>query len=199
MEIWLATTNKGKIAEFKLLLQKGFPDCQIHSIEELKSYSQPPENGKTYLENARIKARSVKAMKPGTYVIAEDSGLEVEGLGNLPGIHTARYAGPKASDNENIAKLLKMMQIRPMNNRNARFVCSMVVYVPTGEEWTFEGDLKGAIAKAPAGKMGFGYDPVFVCEGQTQTLAELGPSFKQQHSHRAAATKAFIQKLKATL
>lgn len=196
MDFWIATTNKGKLEEFKLILQKEFPQIQIHSLTELPHYTPPPENGKTFLENARIKAKSIKAMKPGQYVMAEDSGLEVEGLGGLPGIHTARYAGPKAADSENIAKLLKMMQIRPMANRKARFVCSMVVFNPEGQELLFEGQLHGEIAKTPAGQLGFGYDPVFIAEGQTQTLAQLGPGFKNQISHRAQATRALVQKLK---
>jgi XTP/dITP diphosphohydrolase len=196
MEFWIGTTNKGKLSEFKLILEKEFPDIQIHSLTELPHYSQPPENGKTFLENARIKAKSLKAMKPGTYVMSEDSGLEVEGLGGLPGIHSARYAGPKAADSENIAKLLKMMQIRVVGNRNASFVCSMVVFTPSGEEWLFEGKMPGEIAKTPAGQMGFGYDPVFIAQGQTQTLAQLGPGFKNQISHRAMAAKALVQRLK---
>ena len=78
IEIWIGTTNKGKLAEMRPLLEKAIPDVHVHSIEELPHYSQPPENGKTFLDNARIKARSVKVMKPGTWVLAEDSGLEVE-------------------------------------------------------------------------------------------------------------------------
>ena len=128
--------------------------------------------------------------------MAEDSGLEVEGLGNLPGIHSARYAGPKAADSENVAKLLKMMQIRALTNRNAQFKCCMVVYTPTGEEWIFNGELKGQISKSPAGQHGFGYDPVFIPENETKTLAELGSGFKSKNSHRARATMAFIEKMK---
>ena len=123
--------------------------------------------------------------------------LEVEGLGNLPGVHSARYAGPKAADSENTAKLLKMMQIRAVANRNAQFQCALVVYTPTGEEWIFNGQLKGQIAKAPAGQHGFGYDPVFIPEGETKTLAEIGSGYKSKHSHRAHATMQFIEKLKA--
>ena len=198
MEIWVGTTNKGKLSEFKLLFEKEFPEVKIHSLSELSNYSQPPENGQTYLDNARIKAKSLKAMKPGVWVVAEDSGLEVEGLNNLPGIHSARYAGPKASDSENVAKLLKMLQIRS-NNRAAKFVCTMVVFTPAGEEWIFNGELKGLIAPTPAGQHGFGYDPIFTPTGEKQTLAELGYAFKNQNSHRAAATRALISKLKETL
>src|SRR5688500_16744499 len=108
-ELWIGTGNKGKLGEFKVLFDRELPTLKIFSIADLPTYSAPPENGTTFLENARIKAKSLKSVKPGQWVMAEDSGLEVEALGNLPGIHTARYAGPKAADSENMAKLLKMM------------------------------------------------------------------------------------------
>lgn len=195
MEIWVATSNKGKLQEIQLLL-KEVPDLKLHSQDEISGFATRPEDGKTFLDNARIKTRTLRAVKNQHWVIGEDSGLEVEGLNKLPGIHSARYAGPKASDSENISKLLKMMAIKPMANRNARFVCSLVVFTPTGEEWNFEGEMKGTISKAPAGNLGFGYDPVFTAEGQTKTLAELGPGFKNQNSHRAQALRKFLEKLK---
>ncbi len=196
MELWLATSNKGKVSEYKIGL-RDLADLKIFTQNDIPSFTPRPEDGKTFLENAQIKARTLKAVKTGVWVLGEDSGLEVEGLNNLPGIHTARYAGPKASDSENIAKLLKMMAIRPIQNRRARFVCSTVIFTPTGEEWHFEGTLSGSIATKPSGQMGFGYDPVFVPEGQTQTLAELGPGYKSQNTHRAIALKAFLEKLKS--
>lgn len=196
MELWIATGNKGKVNEYKLGL-KELPDLKIFTQADIPSFTPRPEDGKTFLENAQIKARTLKAVKPGVWILGEDAGLEVEGLNNLPGIHSARYAGPKASDSENIAKLLKMMTIRPIANRNARFVCSTVVFTPDGTEWHFEGSMKGTITTKPVGQLGFGYDPVFMPEGQTQTMAELGPGFKNQHSHRAQALRAFLEKLKA--
>ncbi|MBC7370394.1 MAG: RdgB/HAM1 family non-canonical purine NTP pyrophosphatase [Bdellovibrionaceae bacterium] len=195
MELWIATGNKGKLNEYKLAL-KELPDLKIFTQNDISSFTPRPEDGKTFLENAQIKARTLKAVKPGVWILGEDSGIEVEGLNNLPGIHSARYAGPKAQDSENIAKMLKMMSIRPMPNRNARFVCSTVVFTPTGEEWHFEGLMSGKIAPKPIGQLGFGYDPIFISEGQTQTLAELGPGFKNQNSHRAMALRAFLEKLK---
>ena len=196
MELWIATGNKGKVNEYKLGL-KELPDLKIFTQADIPSFTPRPEDGKTFLENAQIKARTLKAVKPGVWILGEDAGLEVEGLNNLPGIHSARHAGPKASDSENIAKLLKMMTIRPIANRNARFVCSTVVFTPDGTEWHFEGSMKGTITTKPVGQLGFGYDPVFMPEGQTQTMAELGPGFKNQHSHRAQALRAFLEKLKA--
>lgn len=196
-EIWVSTGNKGKLSEFKILFDKEIPEFKVYSIADLPTFTPPPENGATFLDNARIKAKSLKAMKPGTWIVADDSGLEVEGLGGLPGVHSARYAGPKAADSENTAKLLKMMQIRAVANRNAQFQCALVVYTPSGEELIFNGILKGQIAKAPSGQHGFGYDPVFVPEGETKTLAEIGSGYKSKHSHRSKAAMQLIEKIKS--
>lgn len=192
MELWIASSNKGKINEFQLLLGNQF---QYHLQSEIKAFSQPPENGKTYLENARIKARSLKAVKPGQWILADDSGLEVEGLNGMPGVHTAVYAGPRATSSENIAKLLKMMTIRNVPNRKAKFVATLVIFTPKGEEWICVGEMPGTIATKAMGQMGFGYDPIFIPEGQTQTLAEIGPGYKSQHSHRSLAVKQFRAQL----
>lgn len=196
MELWIATGNKGKLSEYKLLLRE-LPDLQVFSQGDIASFTPRPEDGKTFEENARIKAKTLRAVKNTAYVLGEDSGLVVEGLNGLPGIHSARYAGPKASDSENVAKLLKMMTLKPMQNRNAKFVASVVVYTPAGEEWVFQGEMKGTIAAKPAGLHGFGYDPVFIPEGQNQTLAELGAGFKNQHSHRTQAVRQFLSRLQS--
>ena len=193
MEIWIGTTNKGKLSEMKMVLEKEVPEISIKSLTDMPNYSQPPENGKTFEENARIKAKSMKAVKPGAWVLAEDTGLVVDALGGLPGIHTARYAGPHARDSENIAKLLKMIQIKSTGNRAAKFVCVMIAYDPQGNEHIFATALHGEIAKTPIGLMGFGYDPIFIPEGETKTLAELGPAYKNKNSHRALATRELIK------
>ncbi len=196
MEIWIATGNKGKLEEFKLGLKPLLAtqqDIQIFSQSDLKTFTPMPENGDSFVANARIKAKSLKAMKPNCWIIADDSGLEVHGLGNLPGIHSARYAGPHARDSENVAKLLKMMQIRNVNPRTAQFKCVLVIYSPAGEEFIYEGELKGTICSKPSGLMGFGYDPVFVPDGETKTLADLGPGYKIQKSHRAVALEKFLK------
>lgn len=197
MEIWFATSNKGKLSELKSLFAKEFPEAKIFSLVDLKTYSAPRETGSTFLENAMIKAKSMKAMKSHAWVVAEDSGIEVPGLGNLPGIHSARYAGPNARDSENIAKLLKMMQIRSVADRSARFVCSFVALGPEGQDWNFEGEVQGTLAKNAVGLLGFGYDPVFIPANETKTFAELGPGYKNQHSHRSKAIRQFLAKLKS--
>lgn len=196
MDLWIGTTNQGKLREFKQVLST--TPFIIHTPAEVRGFTPPKEDGKSFLDNARIKARSMKALKPGQWVMAEDSGLVVEGLNGLPGIHSARYAGDHASDSENTAKLLKMIQIRSPLKRDARFECHMVVFSPEGEELVFTGTLEGEISKSQKGSGGFGYDPVFVPKGQTQTLAEMDPGTKNQLSHRAQATKKLIEKLLET-
>lgn len=196
MELWIATGNKGKLSEYKLLL-KEFAELKIFSLVDIPSFTPRPEDGLTFLDNARIKAKSLAAVKKNVWILGEDSGLEVKGLDNLPGIHTARYAGPHARDSENMAKLLKMLSIRNVTDRSAQFQCATVVLSPTAEEFIYTGILKGTIASKPVGQMGFGYDPVFVPENETKTLAELGPGYKTTHTHRALALKGFIEKLRS--
>ncbi len=195
MELWIASSNTGKIKEFQNLLYN-HPAIQVHTQNEISSFTSPEENGDSFIANARIKARALRSVKHEQWVVADDSGLEVVGLGNLPGIHSARYAGPKARDSENIAKLMKMMQIRNVTDRTAQFRTAIVAFTPTGEEMIFEGLLKGKIAAKVAGLHGFGYDPIFIPDGQTRTLAELEPGYKNQNSHRALAFKQFMEKFK---
>ncbi len=197
MELWIATGNKGKLEEYKLSIGK-IPEIKLFSQADLPHFTPKPEDGVTFLDNARIKARSVKALKSEHWVLGEDAGLEVEGLNNLPGVHSARYAGANARDSENVAKLLKMLQIRSAANRKAQFKCVSVVLTPQNEEWVFEGTMKGQISLKATGTMGFGYDPIFVPEGETKTLAELGPAYKIQKSHRALALSEFLAKLKTS-
>jgi XTP/dITP diphosphohydrolase len=186
IQIWVASTNQGKLNEFRNILSQ---KAEIHSPSELKVYYAPKETGTTFIDNARIKAKALKALKPGEWVVADDSGLEVEGLGGLPGVHSARYAGDKASEAENNAKLLKMVAIRTGGNRTAQFRCAFVIFAPDGKESVIEAVVKGTIATSAKGNSGFGYDSVFIPEGQSKTYAELGPGFKNQGSHRAQAIR----------
>lgn len=198
MELWIASSNTGKIKEFQNLLYN-YPAIQVHTQNEISSFTSPEENGDSFIANARIKARALRSVKHEQWVVADDSGLEVVGLGNLPGIHSARYAGPKARDSENIAKLMKMMQIRNITDRTAQFKTAIVAFTPAGEEMIFEGILKGTIGPKVAGLHGFGYDPIFIPDGQTKTLAELEPGYKNQNSHRALAFKQFLEKFKTLM
>ncbi len=198
MELWIATTNRGKLLEFEMILEPLIKEgkLKLKTLGDLDTYFPPEETGATFLDNARIKARSLKAVRPGAWIVAEDSGLAVEGMNGLPGVHSARYAGPKASDFENRAKLLKIMGLKALANRNASFLCQMVVFDSDGQEHLFDGEIKGTIAKAEAGKTGFGYDSVFIPEGETKTLAELGLAFKNKVSHRARAVEKLLELLR---
>ncbi len=196
MKIWLASSNKGKRKEFENLLAD-LP-VELHGPEELSYYTSPEENGDTFIANARIKAKYLAASVNEGWVLADDSGLECEGLNNMPGIHSARYAGDKASDAENVAKLLKMIKLRT-NNRKARFVCALVAIDPNGQEYVFEGELKGSIASKQMGTGGFGYDPIFIPDNHEQSLAEMTSAEKNRLSHRANALKLFKEELRKHL
>ncbi len=193
MDLWIATSNAHKLKEFiNLSFSSPF---KIRTPKELDFYSSPAETGSSFLENAQIKARSLhKTLSDKkAWVLAEDSGLVVDGLGGLPGIHSARYAGEKARDSENNAKLLKMMSFKSPETRSAHYMCEIFVISPDGEESHFPGQMNGQIAKKLSGTGGFGYDPLFIPDGQTQCLADLGDAFKNKHSHRATAYKAFLK------
>lgn len=196
MEVWLATSNKGKISEFKQLLPS--ENLDIHHQGELSYFNQPPEDGESFADNAKIKARALHAMVPHAWVLADDSGLVVPGLNGLPGVHSARYAGPKASDGENVAKLLKMVQIRCSPKPEASFQCCLCAISPSGEELLFTGELLGHIAQKSSGQGGFGYDPVFIPKNSDRTLAEHTAAEKNALSHRAQAIKALLKHLEGT-
>jgi len=161
------------------------------AIEPLGAERLPEETGATYYENARAKALFGRAIADaGTWMIGEDSGLEVDGLGGRPGIRSARYAGEGASDEENLAKLLVELEGITGDGRRARYVSELVCVAPGLDEYRGTGMLAGRIAAEPRGSGGFGYDPVFVPDGEDRTVAELGDDWKARKSHRAAAAAA---------
>jgi len=186
-KIVVATRNPGKLAEIRAIMREMPIDWR-----SLEDFPQAPEAGETsdsYLENAREKARLI-AEHSGSWVLADDSGLEVEALNGLPGVRSARYAGEAATDQENNGKLLQAMQGLPRKSRRAQFRCVLVLLSPEGREWTSEGILEGEIAELPAGDRGFGYDPVFFLPERGRTLAQLEASEKNSLSHRRQALRA---------
>jgi XTP/dITP diphosphohydrolase len=179
-----ASQNEHKLRELRALL----PDWEIEALE---AGAMPEETGSTFYENALAKARyGREAGAADLWVIGEDSGLEVDGLGGRPGIRSARYAGPDATDEENVARLLADLSGAEDEARRARYVSELVVLSPDRQELRGTGTLEGRIAKEPRGSEGFGYDPVFVPEGEERTVAELGDDWKREHSHRARAAHA---------
>jgi XTP/dITP diphosphohydrolase len=151
----------------------------------------PEETGKTFVDNALLKARHVHAaVGGGDWVLADDSGIEAAALGGLPGVRSARYAGEDATDEQNLAKLLSAVEGR--DDRRVRYVAELVAIAPDGAELHGRGELTGTLAHAPRGSGGFGYDPAFVPDGETRTVAEMAPEEKDAMSHRARAAAALL-------
>ena len=188
----VATFNRHKAAELNALL--ALPGVTLLTLSDWPGAASPDEHGATLVENARIKARAA-VETTGLPAIADDTGLEVDALGGAPGVHAARYAGPEASYSDNVAKLLRALSGVPARRRTARFRTVCVAAWPDGREVSAEGVLEGVIVEAPRGANGFGYDPVFVPEGETRTYAELSDGEKNAISHRARAVKQLREKL----
>jgi len=182
----IATSNKGKFKEFSELLNSLVD--QVFPLEDFPGLLLPEENGTTCRENAIIKSRHA-ATVTGLPVIADDSGLEVVILGGRPGVHSARFAGEDARDEDNNRKLLDEMAGIPLKDRTARFVCCIALSLPDGTCQTFEGVLSGLILEQPRGKNGFGYDPLFLVKEYGKSMAELDLSLKNRISHRACALR----------
>lgn len=188
MKLVVATRNRGKAKEISAMLEG--TGVEAVTLNEYPSLILPPETGRSFRENALIKALFV-ADATGLPALADDSGLEVESLGGAPGVFSARYAGESASDRENCLKLLSALEGVPAGKRGARFRCAVAFVEPGRGEEVFEGEFEGEIAAGPRGSGGFGYDPVFVVPGRGLTVAELPPGEKDRISHRARALSAF--------
>jgi XTP/dITP diphosphohydrolase len=176
----LASRNEHKLAELRAAL----PEWDLSLLDALEF---PPEQGSTYFENAAGKARYGRSVaEPAAWVLGEDSGLEVDGLDGGPGIASARFA----PDGDFVGRLLAALEGVEGPGRRARYVCELVALSPEGETFRGTGTLEGTIAEEPRGLEGFGYDPVFVPDGEGAAVAELGNSWKARHSHRARAARA---------
>jgi XTP/dITP diphosphohydrolase len=183
MDLLLATRNPHKVREFRELLGKTF---KLFDLTALPEIAIPEETGRTFAENATLKAIAASRDR---FVVADDSGLEVDALGGEPGIHSARYAGENANASENISKLLGELSARNVadEKRLARFRCVIALARNGKLLGTFEGVVEGNIVDPPRGTGGFGYDPVFQPAGFAQTFAEMPPELKNKISHRAQA------------
>lgn len=179
-KIVFATNNLHKLEEMRNIA-KG--KLQILSLSDICCHDDIEETGDTLEENGLIKARFVKD-KYGYDCFADDTGLEVEALGNAPGVYSARYAGAQCSPEENMVKMLANMQGE--TNRKARFR-TVVALIYEGREYLLDGEIKGRITEEKRGAGGFGYDPIFLPDGYSQTFAELGEEVKNKISHRALA------------
>ncbi|MBS3732337.1 MAG: XTP/dITP diphosphatase [Desulfobacterales bacterium] len=178
----IATRNPGKTAEIRQMLE-GYP-VTVKNLDDFGPIPEIPEDGETFDENAYKKA-SFASRVLGFPAMADDSGLCVNTLNGQPGVHSARFAGSKATDADKCAKLLEML--KNAEDRSAAFVCVISIAVPTGAALTYEGRCEGAIAQAPAGENGFGYDPVFYYPPLEKTFAQLTAEEKNRVSHRGRA------------
>ncbi len=190
LTIVYATTNEGKLTELRALLG----DLPVHLVgvkDAVHSVPKSLEKGATFEENARSKAEAVSRAS-GLIAIADDSGLEVEGLGGRPGVRSARFAHDRATDAENNAALLRELEEHDGSARKAQFRCVLAVANPwdAGNIAIVEGRLVGSIARTPRGSGGFGYDPLFVVDDDGRAVAELSEEEKQRVSHRALAARA---------
>ncbi|CAN5231860.1 RdgB/HAM1 family non-canonical purine NTP pyrophosphatase [soil metagenome] len=184
LRLVLATRNPGKVAEVRRILAGlevellDAADMDLPAVEE---------DGETFADNARLKART-GAAACGLPCVADDSGLVVDALGGAPGVHSARYAGEQGQDAANLRLVLE--RTRGVADRTAAFVCVAALATPDGRDWLAVGELRGTLADAPRGDGGFGYDPIFVPDGETRTTAELDPAEKDAISHRGLAFRA---------
>ncbi len=193
-KVLIASNNLGKIAEIRAILA---PHDMEATPQKAFGVGEVEETGATFLENALIKARFAAA-HTGLAAIADDSGLEVDALGDAPGVYSARYAGPNATDLENNQKLLKALAGIPIPARRGRFRCVMV-YVRSHEDpqpLVAEGVWEGLLLEAPRGGAGFGYDPLFWIPSLGMSAAELPMAFKNRLSHRGQALQNLAALLK---
>jgi XTP/dITP diphosphohydrolase len=182
----LCSTNPGKLRELRAAL----PDWRIELLGA-GADEYPPEDGATYYANARGKALFGRdRAEPDAWVLGEDSGLEVDGLDGLPGVRSARFGG-----DDPVGRLLDALLGFDGEARRARYVCELVALAPGGSELRAAGTLEGRIGDEPRGSEGFGYDPIFVPDGEERTVAELGNDWKRMHSHRARAAAALAAQL----
>jgi XTP/dITP diphosphohydrolase len=179
----LATSNAHKASE----LAKVLPGWEIETLEA----DYPDEVGETFEANALAKAQFGRTLAPpGNWVLGEDSGIEVAALDGAPGIYSARWAA-----GDEVGKLLEALDGE--TNRRARYVAALAAISPEGEELVVRGTLEGTIAHEPAGSEGFGYDPLFVPDGETETAATLGNAWKAEHSHRTRAARALLAAIRS--
>ena len=167
----------------------------MNDVEELPEIL---EDGDTFFENAMKKARTV-AEVTGLMALADDSGLEVDALNGAPGVRSARFAGPEASDADNNRKLLRELRDVPDGKRSSRFRCVMVLYHPSGRWISAEGSCEGMITQKPRGNSGFGYDPIFFVPEMGKTMAQIGPEEKNRISHRGGALRELKKKMPSFL
>jgi XTP/dITP diphosphohydrolase len=190
-QLVLATHNAAKVVELRRILAAAGVAVQLSGLDEFPGAPEVAETGLTFAENALLKARAIAAFT-GLPAVSDDSGLCVQVLNGMPGIFSARWAGRHGDDDANLALVLAQVSDIAEPNRGAHFACAAALALPDGREGVAEGRLDGALAFAPRGDGGFGYDPIFVPDGLTVTTAEMTPEGKDEISHRGRAFRALV-------
>jgi XTP/dITP diphosphohydrolase len=187
----LATNNAKKLAELRRLVEAAGADVTVLGLGDLPPYPEPAETERTFVGNALLKARACVAAT-GLPALADDLGLAVDVLNGMPGVRSARWSGPDATDASNNALLLAQLDDVADEDRTAHFEAAVALVLPDGRERTTTGRMDGHLLRAPVGDNGFGYDPLFVAEGHDVTTAELAPADKDRISHRGQAVRAMV-------
>lgn len=192
----LATRNPHKVTELGRILADAGLAVELVGVDAFPDVPEVAETGLTFEENALLKAMAV-AGSTGLPAVADDSGICVDALGGMPGVFSARWAGRHGDDRANLDLLLAQLADVPDDRRGAHFACAAALSVPgRGVSRVVEGRVSGTLARAPRGTGGFGYDPIFVPEGETRTMAELDPAEKDAISHRGRALRALVPSLR---
>jgi XTP/dITP diphosphohydrolase len=191
MKLLIASGNDKKVVELRRLVAQAGMSVEVVGLSDVVSYEEPAENGATFEANALLKAHAGAAVT-GLPTLADDSGLEVDVLNKMPGVRSARWAGPGSSDTENLELLLRQISDVELGRRRGRFVCAMALVRPDGTEEVLRRTMEGVVVDAPRGGNGFGYDPIFVTDGRDVTNAELTSSEKDAVSHRGQAMRAML-------
>jgi XTP/dITP diphosphohydrolase len=194
----VASHNRAKAREIADILREQDLDFEVLSLADFPEIALPDETGDTFARNAAAKAHFV-AQALGLPAVADDSGLDVDALNGEPGVRSARFAGPHATDEDRYRKLLGLLVDVPESERTARFRCAAAYADPDGHAVLAEGICEGRIAFSPAGSGGFGYDPVFLPVGETRTMAQLTPAEKHAISHRGRAFRKLARLMRAAV
>jgi XTP/dITP diphosphohydrolase len=196
--IVVATHNAKKAAELHRVLAAAGVEAEVKGLDEFPAYPEPAETERTFEGNALIKAKAAVAAT-GCIAVADDSGLEVDLLNRMPGVRSARWSGPQATDQSNLNLVLDQLADTDEAERTARFVCAMAMVTPDGTQHLVRGVMNGRLIGVPRGENGFGYDPIFIADGYSKTNAELAPEVKDAISHRGQAVRKIVPLLKKHL
>jgi XTP/dITP diphosphohydrolase len=197
MRVLLATRNRKKLAELQRILDAALGEGRVRllGLADVPPYDEVPESGLTFGDNALLKARG-GAAHTGLPTVADDSGLAVDALNGMPGVLSARWSGHHGDDGANLRLVLAQVSDVDDQHRGARFVCAAALVLPDGREFTTSGELPGRLIREPVGTGGFGYDPIFVADGNTVTNAQLTPEEKDMISHRGKALRALAETIR---